>query len=142
MTQKKKHIPKRTCVSCRGSDAKRSLLRVVRQPDGTVCYDERGKISGRGAYLCSSEACIALAKKQKRLERSFKVENIPDSLFQTLLDLAQAAEAEDKSAENVAKSSENAQSNEDNQDQPESIRDATGCGTKPRERESEPHEAE
>ncbi|HZT42513.1 MAG TPA: YlxR family protein [Chthonomonadaceae bacterium] len=81
---KPKHIPTRTCVACRATDEKRDLLRVVRQTDGSVCYDPRGKLSGRGAYVCANPACIALARKQKRLERSLKLAAIPEELFTQL----------------------------------------------------------
>jgi len=81
---KPKHIPTRTCVACRASDEKHDLLRVVRQPDGSVCYDPRGKLSGRGAYVCARPACIALARKQKRLERSLKITAVPEALFDEL----------------------------------------------------------
>ena len=81
---KPKHIPIRTCVACRTSDAKRGLLRVVRQPDGAVVYDSKGKLPGRGAYVCAQSPCIALARKQKKLERSLKASALPDSLYQEL----------------------------------------------------------
>ena len=81
---KPKHIPIRTCVACRTSDAKRGLLRVVRQVDGTVVYDSKGKMAGRGAYLCARPSCIALARKQKKLERSLKVPAIGEGLFEEL----------------------------------------------------------
>jgi predicted RNA-binding protein YlxR (DUF448 family) len=37
-------------------DAKRTLVRVVRTPDG-VLVDPSGKLAGRGAYLHASRAC-------------------------------------------------------------------------------------
>lgn len=43
---KRKHIPIRTCVACRETDEKRDLMRVVRQTDGSVLYDPKGKTSG------------------------------------------------------------------------------------------------
>jgi predicted RNA-binding protein YlxR (DUF448 family) len=81
---KPKHIPIRTCVACRTSHGKRGLLRVVRQADGSVVYDAKGKMPGRGAYVCAEAGCIALARKQKKLERSLKVNGIPETLFQEL----------------------------------------------------------
>lgn len=78
---KPKHIPIRTCVACRETDEKRDLMRIVRQPDGGVLYDPKGKLSGRGAYLCARAECIALARKQKKLERSLKVSGVPETLF-------------------------------------------------------------
>jgi predicted RNA-binding protein YlxR (DUF448 family) len=86
-----RHIPQRTCVSCRTTGEKRGLLRVVRQPDGTVLFDPTGKRSGRGAYVCASAACIALAEKQRRLARSLKVEISP-----TVFEALRACAAEDE----------------------------------------------
>ncbi len=71
-------------MACRTTDEKRDLLRVVRQPDGSVLYDPKGKLSGRGAYVCASADCIALARKQKKLERALKVSGVPEELFTEL----------------------------------------------------------
>jgi predicted RNA-binding protein YlxR (DUF448 family) len=68
-----KHIPMRTCVSCRTSKPKRELLRVVRTPDGHVQLDATGKKAGRGAYLCAKLSCWENALKRKRLEGEFEV---------------------------------------------------------------------
>ncbi|MBC8078429.1 MAG: YlxR family protein, partial [Chloroflexales bacterium] len=51
-----RHVPQRTCVACRRTDAKRGLLRLVREADGRVALDPSGKRNGRGAYLCHSPA--------------------------------------------------------------------------------------
>ena len=67
-----KHIPLRTCVSCRETKSKRELLRVVRTPDGHVLIDATGKKSGRGAYLCARLTCWKNALKAKRLEHEFE----------------------------------------------------------------------
>lgn len=81
---KRKHIPIRTCVACRETDEKRDLMRVVRQADGSVLYDPKGKISGRGAYVCASPDCVSLAQKRKQLERSLKVSGIPGAFYEEL----------------------------------------------------------
>jgi len=82
-----KHIPLRTCVACRTVGDKRGLLRVVRRPDGTVGYDPSGKSNGRGAYVCANPTCIAATRRQKRLNRSLKVE-VPPDVFDELLAVA------------------------------------------------------
>jgi predicted RNA-binding protein YlxR (DUF448 family) len=51
-----KHIPQRTCVGCRTILPKRSLLRLVRRPEG-VQLDPTGKLAGRGAYLHNRRSC-------------------------------------------------------------------------------------
>ena len=69
---KPKKIPSRMCVGCREMKPKRDLLRVVRSPEGEITLDLTGKKSGRGAYVCPSEACFARAVKQKQLERQLE----------------------------------------------------------------------
>jgi predicted RNA-binding protein YlxR (DUF448 family) len=91
---KKRHTPIRSCVACRETDEKRDLLRIVRQPDGSVVFDPKGKVAGRGAYLCANAKCIALARKQKKLERSLKVGALDNELFETLLERAAEATSE------------------------------------------------
>lgn len=51
-----KHLPQRTCVGCRETLAKRSLVRIVRTPQG-VLVDPTGKLAGRGAYLHDRQSC-------------------------------------------------------------------------------------
>ena len=53
---KVKHIPQRTCVGCRLVLPKRSLIRIVRTPQG-VMIDQTGKMAGRGAYLHNRRSC-------------------------------------------------------------------------------------
>ena len=53
---RRKHVPQRTCVGCREVVAKRSLIRIVRSPQG-VMVDPTGKMPGRGAYLHDLRAC-------------------------------------------------------------------------------------
>src|SRR5579862_826402 len=94
---KPRHTPIRTCVACRETDAKRDLLRVVRLPDGTLQHDPKGKLSGRGAYVCANERCIAQARKQKKFERALKVSAVPQTLFEELINRA-AAQTEPEAA--------------------------------------------
>lgn len=61
-TGKRKHIPQRTCVGCREVLPKRSLIRVVRSPQGVV-VDPSGKLAGRGAYLHDRRSCWERALK-------------------------------------------------------------------------------
>ena len=52
-----KHVVRRTCVACRRERHKKTMIRVVRAPDGSIRVDETGKANGRGAYLCRSRQC-------------------------------------------------------------------------------------
>ena len=50
--EKIKKIPMRQCMGCNEHKPKSELLRVVRDPEGNISLDFKGKKSGRGAYLC------------------------------------------------------------------------------------------
>ena len=69
-----KHVPQRTCVACRDKNAKRTLTRIVRTPDGKIEIDPSGKRNGRGAYLCTQESCWQRALKTPVLARALKTE--------------------------------------------------------------------
>jgi len=83
-----RHIPQRTCVACRQTNAKRQLVRVVRTPDGSVTIDPSGKRSGRGAYLCAAAECWQAGLKRGVLSRALKIESIPEDNLDTLNDYA------------------------------------------------------
>lgn len=69
-----KHVPRRMCIVCRDHDAKRALHRIVRTPEGVVEPDPTGRRNGRGAYLCSREACWEKALTSGLLARALNVE--------------------------------------------------------------------
>ena len=84
---RQRKVPIRTCVSCRTSSEKKSLVRVVRTADGDVRFDPTGKASGRGAYLCGAKECVALAIKANKLGRALRCE-IPERFKTELENLA------------------------------------------------------
>ncbi len=75
----KKHIPQRTCIACREVNEKRSLVRIVKSPDG-VCIDPSGRLSGRGAYLHDARECWEKALKHGILSRALKTEISEDEM--------------------------------------------------------------
>lgn len=86
MPMRPRHKPRRMCVGCRTSDEKRALLRLVRTPDGVVCYDPTGKALGRGAYVCADAACIETARKKRSLARQLSAP-VSDAVYDVLLAL-------------------------------------------------------
>lgn len=68
-----KHVPQRTCIACRRTDAKRGLVRLVRDAEGHVALDPSGKRAGRGAYICRDRACWEQALKRHGLERALRI---------------------------------------------------------------------
>ena len=81
--KKVKKIPLRKCLGCMESFPKKELIRVVRTPEGEVCIDLTGKKSGRGAYICKSEACLKKAVKSKRIQNNLEV-SLSDELIDAL----------------------------------------------------------
>jgi hypothetical protein len=57
---------------------KRSLIRVVRSPEGEVSLDFKGKLPGRGAYVCPAPECLKRARKSRALERAFSAPLPPE----------------------------------------------------------------
>ena len=78
-----KKIPLRQCVGCREMKPKKELIRVVRSPEGDVSLDFKGKLPGRGAYVCRDAQCLERAIRQKGLERSFQAA-IPAEVYDSL----------------------------------------------------------
>ncbi len=68
-----KHVPQRTCVSCREKGDKRGLIRIVRTPDRAVVIDPGGKANGRGAYLCHKTVCWERAIETQVLSRALNI---------------------------------------------------------------------
>ncbi|MDO5695345.1 MAG: YlxR family protein [Eubacteriales bacterium] len=62
----------RQCVGCRQSFLQKTLIRVVRAPEGDIAMDLTGKMHGRGAYLCKRRSCLDKAVRSKGLERALK----------------------------------------------------------------------
>ena len=81
MTTKK--TPMRMCLGCGEMMPKLSLIRIVKTPEGEIKIDARGKMNGRGAYICKNAECLKKAHKAKRLERAFKTQ-ISDEIYLTL----------------------------------------------------------
>lgn len=81
--EKIKKIPQRKCLGCMETFPKKELIRVVRTPEGDVCIDLKGKMSGRGAYICKKEACLKKAIKSKRIQTNLEV-TISDELIESL----------------------------------------------------------
>ena len=82
---KTRKIPMRMCVGCREMKEKRSLLRVVKSPEGAISFDRVGKAPGRGAYVCKSKACLERAIKARQLERALET-RIDEAVFAQLME--------------------------------------------------------
>jgi len=66
--------PQRSCLACRETRDKGSLLRFVLAPDRTVVPDLQQKLPGRGVYTCIKASCLKQAALKKQFSRGFKGE--------------------------------------------------------------------
>ena len=71
---KQKKVPMRMCTGCGNMFDKRTLVRVVKSPEGEISLDLTGKKAGRGAYVCKNPDCLKLARKKRAFERAFSVQ--------------------------------------------------------------------
>ena len=78
-----KKVPLRQCVGCGEMKSKKEMMRVLKTAENEICIDVTGKKDGRGAYVCRSSECLARARKNKGLERSFKM-GIPTEVYDRL----------------------------------------------------------
>ncbi|MDD6492510.1 MAG: YlxR family protein [Firmicutes bacterium] len=78
-----KKIPMRQCVGCGEMKSKKEMMRVLKTPEDEIVLDVTGKKNGRGAYLCKEKECLTKARKNKGLERSFKM-SIPNEVYDNL----------------------------------------------------------
>ena len=73
----------RMCTGCGEMKDKRTLIRVVKSPEDAVSLDTTGKSPGRGAYICHDAECLRKARKNHRIERSFKMK-IEDDIYDAM----------------------------------------------------------
>ena len=78
-----KKVPMRKCVGCGEMKSKKEMMRVLKTAEEGIILDKTGKKNGRGAYLCESMECLKLARKNRGLERSFKM-SIPNEVYDNM----------------------------------------------------------
>ena len=66
--------PERSCIACRTTGEKQTLIRFVRTTAGEVLCDPTGRQAGRGAYLCANQKCFTSARKKHQLDRALKID--------------------------------------------------------------------
>lgn len=89
-------VPIRRCTGCGEGKPKKELVRIVRNQEGEISLDLTGKKPGRGAYICANAACLAKARKARRLENAFGTQ-IPSQVYELLEQQIAVAEQGGKS---------------------------------------------
>ena len=78
-----KSIPQRTCIGCNVKKDKNDFIRIVKDNQNNISIDRTGKANGRGAYICDNIECLEKAIKNKKIEKSFKM-NIDEKVYEEL----------------------------------------------------------
>lgn len=81
---KPRKVPLRKCTGCHEMKPKKQLIRVVKSPEGAVSLDLKGKMPGRGAYVCPDADCLKKARKSRALERALETA-IDPSVYEALV---------------------------------------------------------
>jgi predicted RNA-binding protein YlxR (DUF448 family) len=68
----------RTCIGCRASVSRSTLLRVIAS-HGAVVTDDSATLPGRGAWLHPTSTCCESAVKRRAFERALKVNSPLDT---------------------------------------------------------------
>ncbi len=77
MSKDKAHIPIRTCVACGRRESKYKLIRLVADREGIIRQDNKGKLGGRGAYVCPNKECVEkIMSKPAILSKALRREQI------------------------------------------------------------------
>jgi hypothetical protein len=72
------------------------LLRLVRQPNGEVAFDEGQRMNGRGAYVCRDVGCVQTATRRGALQRALRHAVKDEVLNHLALQAAAQAKASDR----------------------------------------------
>jgi len=81
-----KKTPMRMCIGCGERKTKSELIRVVyNKNDKRITVDLKGKMPGRGAYLCPDRECLLKARKKNSLARALKTV-ISDEIYDQLME--------------------------------------------------------
>jgi predicted RNA-binding protein YlxR (DUF448 family) len=69
-------------------------VRLVREADGVVVVDARGRMRGRGAWVCGEAACVERGTRRDRLAHAFrKPSRVMPGLPTAVLEAARARDA-------------------------------------------------
>jgi len=78
-------LAERSCILTRRKSDQVDLVRLVLSPEGELFVDYRGKLPGRGAWVCPErEVLEALEQKPKLLSRAFRTSVNANGLLEKL----------------------------------------------------------
>ena len=79
-----KKISLRKCIVTKQMLPKEDLLRICKNSEGKIAFDETYKAPGRGVYIKKEIEVILLAKKKRLLEKALH-QSLDESLYKELI---------------------------------------------------------
>lgn len=76
---RRRHVPERTCLGCRGKAPRAQLVRLVVDDSGSLVVDARALMPGRGAWIHPDTACLERAERRQAFSRALRVGRPPDA---------------------------------------------------------------
>ena len=73
----------RRCMACNTVRNKYELIRIVRMPNGEILIDKKGKLNGRGAYICKDISCLEKVIKNNRIGKVLNI-NIDNKIYEDI----------------------------------------------------------
>ena len=73
----------RTCFVCRSKNSKNNLLRIVKNKQGEIFFDEKQNLEGRGYYVCNNDKCLSKIFEKKLLSKVLR-RNVDESVYREL----------------------------------------------------------
>ena len=70
--------PLRRCIGCAERREKASMIRIVRTPGGDLQIDTRGKMPGRGCYVCPQSSCVTRGLSGAKLARALRMDEVSE----------------------------------------------------------------
>jgi predicted RNA-binding protein YlxR (DUF448 family)/ribosomal protein L7Ae-like RNA K-turn-binding protein len=65
-------LTERSCASCGKTAQKQEFLRFVADGEGKAVFDRKGRLPGRGMYICPERECLKAAVKKNLFAKGFK----------------------------------------------------------------------
>ena len=75
-----KKLPQRSCIICKEKKDKKELIRIVKNKENEIKIDIKGKLPGRGSYICDNIECLEKVIKFKKLDSIFEMK-ISDEVY-------------------------------------------------------------
>jgi predicted RNA-binding protein YlxR (DUF448 family) len=85
----------RTCIATKKVFNKTDLIRIVKTKDQSILIDLEFKISGRGAYISKDTKGLEILKKQKLLNKVFRMP-VDEAIYIELENIIKRSDADEK----------------------------------------------